>query len=207
MANATERPTSSETTGPRSLGSVALSVIGQRRGEIGSVVVPMSVPAIAAEATAEEVDRGLEAALPTTLKSRIAWNVSKDFDRLSVAVRGVEDLSDDDVIGGLGLVLGACRPTAPRFVIQELAKCDAVTKARQSESHDQQVRIAVFTEDLREFPPDVVAAAFMKWRRLEKFAPSVAEIRDLCWRALMYRDGLKRALVREAERRGMEIRT
>lgn len=206
MANATERPTSSETTGPRSLGSVALSAIGQRRGETGSVVVPMNVPAIAAAETPAAVEKSIEAALPTTLRSRLNWTFSQDHIPVGVTLHGIEAVPDEDIARGLALTLGATRPAEPRAIIEGLAKADMVTKARAAETMDGKARIAVFIEDLREFPTDVVADAFRKWRRMEKFAPTVAEIRELCWRAMPMRSGLRRALEREAVKRGMEVR-
>lgn len=206
MANATERPTSSETTGPRNLGSVALSVIGERRGATGSVVVPKTSSAIAAAETPAAVEKSLEAALPITLKSRLNWTFNNDHLPVGVMVHGIEAVPDEDIAMGLALTLGASRPAEPRAIVEGLAKADMVTKARASEAVDGKARIQVFIEDLREFPTDVVVDAFRHWRRRERFAPTVAEIRELCWRAMPMRMGLRRALEREALKRGMEVR-
>lgn len=206
MTSAPEKLTSSETTGLRKLGSAALSVIGPQRGEVGSVVQPTTLPSVAAAETPEGVEVALKAALPSTLSSRLHWTTTAEWERTGVTIQSIERVPDADIASGLAMVLGACRPAEPRQIVEGLAKCDAVTKAKDAHQSDAKARMAIFVEDLREFPADVVADAFKRWRRMEKFAPTVAEIRERCWRGMPLRRDLRYALTREARRRGMQIK-
>jgi hypothetical protein len=65
--------------------------------------------------------------------------------------------------------------------------------------------MAVFVEDLSEFSPDAVDAAFAKHRRMEKWRPTVSEIRDGCQKEMRLRLSLHRQLDREAKRRRLAL--
>lgn len=83
-------------------------------------------------------------------------------------------------------------PAGPKMVNGAAARCLAVTKSRATDGTDLRMMLAVFADELAEFPEDVVATAFRKWARREKWWPSLAEILDQCQRLSRVRASLKR---------------
>lgn len=106
-----------------------------------------------------------------------------------------------DLQAAYALTVRCMRPVPPSFIVQEFTKCALVTKTRAEDSADIKARAAIFVEDLTEFPADVIMDAFRFWRRTEKFSPSVADIRERCWRTASARVFAKRAFESELKRR------
>jgi hypothetical protein len=157
---------------------------------------------LAAE-TPDEVEAAVEASLNSALSSRLSWRLTSDYERINPRIDTIDEVSDVDLLDGLAVVLGALVPAKPRVIVAALTKCDTVTKARAANETDGRARMAVFVEDLREFPPDVVVDAFRGWRRTETFTPTVSDIRDRCWQGMRLRGGLRSLLSREAAKRGL----
>lgn len=78
---------------------------------------------------------------------------------------------------------------------QELAGMFLVMPMANREEADLNAMAAVYSEDLEEFPLDIIAAACRSWRRSEKFFPRIAELRAECWRVGQDRLIRKSALV------------
>jgi hypothetical protein len=76
----------------------------------------------------------------------------------------------------------------------QYAKADLACKSRAEGNEDIEAKSLIFAEQLAEFPADVIADAFRTWIKTEKFSPTVAEIRDLCWIEYRARFGLKELL-------------
>lgn len=209
MKKSTENPTSSETTGLQSLGQAASSSIGRLRGGTGSVVplttVEPDLPAAVEEAVAtgdpRAVDKALIASLPRTLSSLVSIATNADYEPIGLTIANVDIVPLDDLRTGLALVVRCLRPTLASYIAQQMAACDMVTKARPEHAMDTKARIAVFVEDLREFPADVVAEAFKFWRRTETWSPTVVDIRERCWRKAAIRVSAKLRLESAINRR------
>lgn len=95
-------------------------------------------------------------------------------------------------------------PCHPSAIGKALAKCFAVTKSRETDAVDLETATLVFVEELQEFPADIVEEAFLRWRRSERFRPTVSEIRDLCQREvawLRHLDRIAKGLYRVEERK------
>lgn len=83
-------------------------------------------------------------------------------------------------------------PAGAEAVMRAAARCLAATVSRPTDQTDLKMKLAVFAEELAEFPEDVVATAFRKWAQREKWWPSLSEIRDQCQRLNRVRQSLKR---------------
>lgn len=109
--------------------------------------------------------------------------------------------ADFDVLGYRGRLPDGLRPlvelinqpAGPKMVNGAAARCLSVTKSRATDGMDLRMMLAVFADELAEFPEDVVATAFRNWARREKWWPSLAEIRDHCQRLNRVRSSLWRA--------------
>lgn len=86
------------------------------------------------------------------------------------------------------------KPGGEAIVIESAMRCLTVTKSREADALDLRAMIAIFADDLAEFPEDVVRTAFRKWARREKWWPSLSEIREECHRATRWRHSLRLAL-------------
>jgi hypothetical protein len=108
--------------------------------------------------------------------------------------------ADFDVLGYRGrlpaelkpLVDRINQPAGPKMVNGAAARCLSVTKSRATDGMDLRMMLAVFADELAQFPEDVVATAFRKWAQREKWWPSLAEIRDQCQRLNRVRASLRR---------------
>ena len=69
---------------------------------------------------------------------------------------------------------------------------DSLTASRQRDQTDLKLMIGALSEELTEFPPDVVRTALRKWAKSSKWWPTLAEIREEClWRVERRRELLK----------------
>lgn len=109
--------------------------------------------------------------------------------------------ADFDVLGYRGRLPESLRPlverinapAGPKMVNGAAARCLSVTKSRATDGMDLRMMLAIFADELAQFPEDVVATAFRKWARREKWWPSLAEILDQCQRLNRVRASLARA--------------
>lgn len=208
MQKSTESPRSSGTTGLRPLARVLESTTGQRHGEHGSVVpsntevpLPPAIVEAAQRADPRAVDDSLLAALPPTLRRLTSLTYTSDNERNGVQVRDIASVSTEELRSALALVGRCLKPTPAKFIVEQMAACDLVTKARAEHEGDTAARAAIFAEDLAEFPADVVAEAFRYWRRTEKWSPTVSDIRERCWRKASVRVMAKFRIEDELRRR------
>jgi len=74
------------------------------------------------------------------------------------------------------LVGAALEPSGAKFVLSELAICDAACAARREDDMDAQARAHAFVEHLKEYPEDIIRAVFRKWPRLSEWRPTVRDI-------------------------------
>lgn len=89
------------------------------------------------------------------------------------------------------VIEAACQPFSPVELVQELTKLrlGVVSNLRGA---DLEGWMAVVLEELEDFPAAVVAQAFRRWRRREKFLPSCAELVEECHQLNKRRRALRR---------------
>lgn len=97
----------------------------------------------------------------------------------------------EDLEKAYEIVSYVCKPSDPKFIATQYGKADIACKSRAEGSEDIRLRSAIFVEQLMEFPNDIIADAFNTWIRCEVFSPTVAQIRDLCWKEFRARYGMK----------------
>lgn len=100
------------------------------------------------------------------------------------------------------LVAEMLEPCGRETIGREALRCLTLTKSRERDAADLRLFAAALSDELAEFPADVVTTAFRKWARREKWWPSLSEIRDQCQFEMRWRRSLKIALD-EAARQGV----
>ncbi len=194
-------PTSSPTTGTRSLAERVSSSIGMQRGATGAVA--LSPERAMAMLDPEAVDRALVASLPPSLAS-ICQEVERtwtdpvygfDYEVTGYSFgAGILDASDDDLRTARNTVAVYMRPPSEVVIKQELARLRASTKSREADNDDVAMGFQVLAEECSEYPADVVVWALRGWAKREVFYPSLAEVRDLLQRGSRRRESLAKSL-------------
>jgi len=190
------------------IGSTPPSIATRRAGHDVGATTSKNLPALGngdVAETAAAIESRLEASLTLRSNSSLSWRTTGEFEKVGARINCIEDLTDTEIETNLRLVREASPRSQPRDIIQALTKCDIVTKARDAGDQELKGRMAVFVEDLSEFSPDAVDAAFAKHRRMEKWRPTVSEIRDGCQKEMRLRLSLHRQLDREAKRRRLAL--
>lgn len=179
------------------------TAVGRERGDQTAIALPDS-GSLAAADRAAAIEHQLEASLMLPTNSSLTWRVAADFAKIGVRIESIDTWSDSDLARILGIIEGASIPASSRDIVSALTKCDVVTKASSMADQDAKGRMAVFCEDLAEFSADAIEAAFAKHRRMEKWRPTVSEIRERCQDEMRFRRSIKSELEREQKKRRMK---
>lgn len=96
----------------------------------------------------------------------------------------------------------ANEPAPKAMIVFELGRLRAMTKAKAEDQQSTEFLLACYTEDMREYPADVVREACRKWARTEKFFPAWTELKDvldaLVGKRRRLRDALRRITVEQS---------
>lgn len=106
--------------------------------------------------------------------------------------------SHADLEEALPILEAVNQPCPPDIAAKAVGALKVRTVARKEQQDDLSLTVAVFTEDLMDYPPDVVIDACRRWASKEKWFPSWAELKDL----LDYKAGKRRKIL-EALRKAL----
>ena len=176
-----------ETTGLPAPAQAASSSIGTRLGETGAAE---PLKAIGQALTALDSDAA-EAALHQWLKLVKPWlkcTVNDAYDLTGFEPTG--QMTDDLAAEMAQIAEALNRPSEPEHVATEVTRCLTATRAREHADIDLRALIGLLTDELTQFPADIVATTCRKWARQEKWWPTLAELRDQCQRATKWRKSL-----------------
>lgn len=190
-------PPSSATTGAPSQAPKAGNLVGPARFEIAVGSWQRVRQAMEAQ-DADQVRVSVEHLLKPLANSYLRPMISADGD-----LEGYTLLAPmpDALLERLEKMARFClRHSKREVVIQNAVRCFSVTKARGYETDDMKLTLAVLADELSEFPPDIVADVFKLWARREKWAPSLAELRDYCQREMRWRRSLMQCVMGARER-------
>lgn len=150
-------------------------------------------------ATNEVLVRGLPQRVKSSLRTR-KQNRFTDHG-LEIDFLGYEWTGDKPALVDLRAALDVVRSFLPRsstsLIAEELTRLRVGTKARPETTDDVKILMAVYAEQLAEYPPDVLRAGVRQWLRKEIFFPAVAELHGVCERLGERRVILARTLERE----------
>jgi hypothetical protein len=183
-----------ETTGSGALVPVERNSTGRRLGATTAVALPVALKGNSASLT----DKALLATLPRPVALRLVSRVryEPDFEMLGYTLTDGAPL--DHINKALAIVDEACRGSSGEMVVQELAKVRSVTAAREKGEDDAELSYVTMASMLTEFPPDVIRDACQSWMKIEKWRPTLAEMRDYCWRRFRLRASIQYELRRAA---------
>lgn len=110
-----------------------------------------------------------------------------------------------DVRAGLAILEAIDRPCPLPIAEKAIATLRVRTKARAGDAADTALMLAIFSEDVGDYPPDVVVDACKGWARSEKWFPAWSELKEYLDRRVKRRrlmaEALRRHLRRLAEGR------
>lgn len=78
-------------------------------------------------------------------------------------------------------------PMPREDITKELYRLTLCMAKRPDDDDDYKMRLAIYADDMREYPPDVVKAACLEIRKYNKFFPTYSEIEHLCQRRVGFR--------------------
>lgn len=177
------RPTSSETTGSRNLVPADASSTGAQHGETGVAV--MSKLQHLELMDPRETDRLVEASLPPAVVSGLSERVREwgdpvygfDYEFVGFEFGGAPE---EDIAAAMD-ILDRANARCPIEIAEKAVQTLRIRTVRRFEDVDDMVAvIAVYSEDLSEYPADVVIDACRSWARQSKWFPAWVELQELC---------------------------
>ena len=157
-------PNNSLTTGNLFREQRGSSEIGKRLGVSGAGTI-LNLTAIQsaelASADPKVVDRSLSASLPSrvklSMKARWRDKVGRHgFDTEFLGYDLTEKIKQEDVDEALVLLHNVCAPCPPDIAVKAATALRLRTKARREHVDDLKMMVALFAEDLSQYPADVV---------------------------------------------------
>lgn len=160
-------PTSSETTGPVSLGSAVANVIGQQRS--GTLPANVLEPSQSlARLTPLDTDRRVADALQRISGRRPAFRRRSMFPENGPAYSITEAVSwtceDASRRQALDAVEFSLRPAPEAMIAKALYELRTLTRGRVNRGADEdEAEAIIWTERLRQYPADIVLDTLLKW--------------------------------------------
>ena len=204
LASTKEEPTpnagNSEITGRPKPASAPASGTGTQLSVSGYGKPPSSLDeaqALLATAKPGQVDAAIQAWLPHSVSSRVVarWRGGEHgYEAQDYELRdGVDEADGRESLRLLEMLnaraeLEDCQ--------KELARLKVLTAARNLGQADLVAQIAIYAEELTEYPIDVVREACRWWAAREKWFPSWAELRAACDERVMKRRAILAGLRR-----------
>jgi hypothetical protein len=96
-------------------------------------------------------------------------------------------IPSDVLQGALDQFTRLLAPCSDEIAIQALLKCHSKTIRKDGEPMDAEIMIEAYTEELREFPADVVEGVLRDWPKESKWFPAFAEIYPKLLQGVAYR--------------------
>ena len=148
----------------------------------------------------EATDKALLASLPQSvrLSLREVREAEIDprygYDEVFKTFRLADALTPEARAAALRLVEAAMAPADKMTIAREVTRLRAMTKAKAEQEDDLKVLAALYSEDLRAYPTDVVVSVIRKWINREKWWPAWSELKAMLDEALRYRSALLKTL-------------
>jgi len=175
--------------------------IGMPRGAIGAVGRQATA---GAPASPEEADRELEASLPASVSRALSerrrdvstpqYGYETAFDRFEIT--GCPPL--DDVLSAISMVEQTLAPCGPILTERELLRLKFKTKARGLSDEEVAFQVQIYTQDLAEYPEDIVVSVLREHSDRDPWWPAWAELKPSLDERVKRRASLLEAL-RKAE--------
>ena len=184
----TRSSANSSTTGSHAPARTRGNATGTALSETAAVGFSSTLASIQASRETWQTERAVEAFLKRLPPSSISISVGAEGDFLGVELLG--ELTAEAVGEIAQLAAAAVVPSGARHVATEAGRCLLATKSRERADGETQALVAIFVDELRIYPADVVTTAFRGWARKSPWWPSLAEIVELCEREMPWRRSL-----------------
>lgn len=185
-AKSQKPPPSFATIGSRQAVATRSSSIGQRHGATVFELLRNADP-MRTGVDPEQIDRALDLLPPCVMRClEVRTNTISDPNygfmgtvKTFTPICTLASERESDLhrsIAALELV----NDRAPeKMIVFELGRLRAMTKAKAEDQDSVEFLLRCYSDDMREYPADVVREACRKWARTEKFFPAWCELKDL----------------------------
>ena len=140
--------------------------------------------------TPGEITKSLEASLKSGMKLQPVWGGSDTHDVVGFDIANADMTHLDEAVA-------ACEPMPKKAIARLVQKMILTMPMRNMDDMDKAAIIAIYVEDLEEYPSVVVEYVLMTIRRSSEFFPTWAELYENLelWgrRRMMIRDAIERA--------------
>jgi hypothetical protein len=152
-----------------------------------------------AEALPAMDERDPAASLPPSIASHLAavWvdgDAGQGWDGFVVRYELTAPIAEGEMASAIAIAEAGMAPLGDAEVIRELARLKALTAGRSGDDDDLTFLLAVYAEELRQYPGAVVRQVLRDWPRANRFWPSLAELVEPIARAAAPREALAAAL-------------
>lgn len=159
-------------------------------GMDGATELPIAVRAALGDP--ERAEKALLASLPPPLRSCLKERISTEYDLMGMDL--IKTPSREQANQVLAWLDQIDTQTQRSILVQEITRCLTLTKSRVQDENDIALLLGALTQELLEYPADIVISELRKWPRAQKWWPSLSELRTNCDHAWRVRKSLRRAL-------------
>ena len=142
--------------------------------------------------TPMENDKSLKAMLKSTLKSGVKFSTKAIFGENGVEYREIihfEELSQDQMRQAEEILNAFNEPLPKDRILKGLTRLQVICPERAKNEIDKQARAKIYSDELSNYPADVVVKALMT---KFKWFPALSELLDICDNEMAFRELVKK---------------
>lgn len=102
-----------------------------------------------------------------------------------------EGMTDEKKATAMRIIEGYYQPMPAQEIVKLIARLQIIAPEREKTGVDMRARTAIWVEELRSYPADVVQKAL---KARYRWFPSLAEVLEKCANEVAYRDLIKRGI-------------
>ena len=132
-------------------------------------------------APSQTIDQELLTYLPQSVKQALASQVDRDYELTGYQM--TKEVSQQDKDTAIKMLDKALEPLPSKTILQELTRLKLKTMARNMTTEELSLQLAVYVDELSEYPADIVVKVLRDWPRNSKWWPTWHELDiELRWR-------------------------
>lgn len=130
--------------------------------------------------------------LLASLKLDLGWRLvtknrlNADYEAVSTEIKITGSVSD----AWMKAIEYYTKPSSGEMVAMEVTRLRTLTAKRKEGEFDLELSIGAITEELRDFPQDIVRTTCREWARNNKFFPVLKELLDECKKFMQLRQAI-----------------
>ena len=132
-------------------------------------------------APSQTIDQELETYLPQSVQQALASQVDRDYNLTGYQM--TKEVTKQDKDTAIKMLQKALEPLPANTILQELTRLKLKTMARNMTTEELSLQLAVYTDELGQYPADIVVKVLRDWPKQSKWWPTWHELDiELEWR-------------------------